>query len=243
MGQYWKVVNLAKRQTASWDHWGKLGECLFDGSPDMLVSLLKQAAPHATNSVSALPPEKSWAGDRIICLGDYHEDLSAGLLSTAELEELDKGDEGEGMSLYQFACEHYQYVGGISAFNRPQLSGGHWILRNLSKNKYVREEAIKVAGLKGMSDNRLSKEIGLGQVVLSRICWSTDNSCAMGYYDKDIHRGVWAGDRFDITTINQVGIEDGRKWTDVSDEVAKEMTEIWVGEYGNKWLEHKVSAL
>jgi hypothetical protein len=65
----------------------------------------------------------------------------------------------------------------------------------------------------------------------------------MSYYDKDIHRGVWAGDRFDITTINQVGIENGKKWTDVSNEVANEMTEIWVGEYGNEWLKHKVSAL
>lgn len=66
----------------------------------------------------------------------------------------------------------------------------------------------------------------------------------MSYYDEDIHRGVWAGDRFDITTIDQIGVKDGEKqWTDVSDEVAKEMTEIWVGEYGNEWLKHKVSAL
>ena len=93
-----------------------------------------------------------------------------------------------------------------------------------------------------MSDNRLFKEIGLGQVVLSRICWSTYDSCAMRNYDKAIYRGVWAGDRFDITT--DIGVKDGKKqWTDVSDEVAKEMTEIWVGEYGNGWLEHKVSAL
>jgi hypothetical protein len=243
MGQYWKVLNLDKRQTPSWKHWEKLGECLFDGSPDTLVPLLKQAALHEINSDSALPPEKSWAGDRIICLGDNHEDLPAGLLSTAEQEELDKGDEGEEMRLYQFASEHYQKVKGISAFNPPQLSGGHWILRNLSKDQYVREEAIKVAGVKGMSNNRSSKEIGLGQVVLSRICWSTDDSCAMSYYDKDIYKGVWAGDRFDITTINQIGIEDGRKWTDVSDEVAEEMTKIWVGEYGDEWLKHKVSAL
>jgi len=35
MGQYWKVVNLDKRQTHG--HWGKLGECLFDGTPSYLV--------------------------------------------------------------------------------------------------------------------------------------------------------------------------------------------------------------
>ena len=247
MGQYWQVLNLVKRQIPSKGHWGKLGECLFNGSPDTLVPLLKQpfdADPHATNSNSALPPEKSWAGDRIICLGDYHEDLPNGLLSISEQEELDKADGGEGTTLYSFADKYYQPVNGISAFKRPQLSGGHWILRNLSKHEYVREEAIKVASMERMSNNRSSKEIGLGQVVLSRICWSTDNSCAMSYYKKDIHRGVWAGDRFDITTINQVVVGDsGKQWTDVSDKVAKEMTEIWVGEYGKEWLKHKVSAL
>jgi len=247
MGQYWQVANLDKRQTPSKGHWGKLGECLFDGSPDVLVPLLKQpfdADPHATNSDSALPPDQSWAGDRIICLGDYHEDLPDGMLSISEQEELDRADEGKEMTLYAFADEHYQSVDGISAFNRPRLSGGHWILRNLSKYEYVREEAVKVASVEGMGNNRSSNKIGLGQVVLSRICWSTDDSCAMSYYDEDIHRGVWAGDRFDITTINQVVVKDSEKqWTDVSDKVEKEMTEIWVGEYGKEWLEHKVSAL
>ena len=245
MGQYWQVVNLDKRETPSVGHWGKLGECLFDSSPDVLVPLLKQPFdedPHATNSDSALPPEQSWAGDRIICLGDYHEDLPDGILSISEQEELDRADEGEKMTLYAFAREHYQSVDGISAFNRAQLSGGHWILRNLSKYEYVREEAVKVASMEGTADI-FSSEIGFGQVLLSRICWSTDDSCAM-CYDKDIHRGVWAGDRFDITTINQVVVKDsGKQWTDVSDEVEKEMTEIWVSEYGKKWLERKVSAL
>ena len=91
------------------------------------------------------------------------------MLSISEQAELDKANDGKEMSLYEFADQHYQYAKGINAFNSPQLSGGHWILRNLSKYEYVREEAIKVARGKGMSDNRLFKEIGLGQIVLSRI--------------------------------------------------------------------------
>ena len=71
-----------------------------------------------------------------MCLGDYHEDLPAGMLSVSEQAELDKADDGEAMRLHEFADQHYQYVNGISAFNGFQLSGGHWILRNLSK--YVR---------------------------------------------------------------------------------------------------------
>ena len=61
-------------------------------------------------------------------------------------------------------------------------------------------------------------------------------------YEGDIHRGVWAGDRFDIITIDQFKLADGEKeWKDVSDEVAKEVTEIWGSEYGEKWLEHRIS--
>lgn len=74
---------------------------------------------------SRVPPEQSWAGDRIICLGDYHEDLPDGILSISKLEELGWADEGEEMTLYAFADEHYRSVDGISALNRPQLSGGH----------------------------------------------------------------------------------------------------------------------
>jgi hypothetical protein len=55
----------------------------------------------------------------------YHEDIPDGILSISEQEGLDRADEGEEMMLYAFADEHYQSVDGISAFNRPQLSGGH----------------------------------------------------------------------------------------------------------------------
>ena len=82
--------------------------------------------------------------------------------------------------------------------------------------------------------------IGFGYVVLSRISWLSDSSCAMRY-DSDIHRGVWAGDRFDITTIDQIrSADEGGEWRDVSDEVAQEMIAIWVCEYGEEWLEQKV---
>jgi hypothetical protein len=59
----------------------------------------------------------------------------------------------------------------------------------------------------------------------------------MDYEDREvIHRGVWAGDRFDITSADALDEkdEDGRsvEWTDVTDEVLKEMYEIWLSEYG-----------
>ena len=62
-------------------------------------------------------------------------------------------------------------------------------------------------------------------------------------YEGDIHRGVCAGDCFDIITINQFKLVDGEKeWKDVSDEVAKEVTKIRGSKYGEKWLEHRINS-
>ena len=186
---------------------GTLGKAWRMSLPNTLVPLLEQ---DATNS-SAIPPEKTWAGDCIICLGDYHEDLPAGMLITSEQEELEKvEDEEDGMEFNSFAREQYQYVDGINGYNRSEQNDQNWVLRNLSKHGYVREVAIKVNSFDRGDNSFPFGEIGLGQVLLSCICWSTDDSCAMRY-EEDIHRGVWAGNRFDITTIDQFKLVDGEK--------------------------------
>ncbi|KAJ7325769.1 hypothetical protein DFH08DRAFT_711088, partial [Mycena albidolilacea] len=74
--------------------------------------------------------------------------------------------------------------------------------------------------------------VGFGQIVLSRICFSTDSTVAMAY-EGDIHRGVWVGDRFDIVGSEWLeGLEGAVGWTDVSDEVLAEVEAIWRSEYG-----------
>jgi hypothetical protein len=62
------------------------------------------------------------------------------------------------------------------------------ILHNILKRQYVRRGALL----------RMTCPADLSHVVLSRISWSSDDSVSMSY-EGDIHRGVWAGDRFDIT--------------------------------------------
>lgn len=108
--------------------------------------------------------------------------------------------------------------------------GQPWILRNLTTKQFVRPEAIalKPDYIRGPHISVL----GFGEVVLSRICWSTSSS--VGINDTtDISRGVWAGHCFDITTLarHQDDTND-EEWTDVSDEVAKEIASIWETEYG-----------
>lgn len=100
------------------------------------------------------------------------------------------------------------------------------ILRNLTTKEYVgsEETSIKpdqIAG--GTSTDGLDF---FGEVVLSRICWSSPYSDFCG-----IFREIWAGHKFDITTISQhqESLSDEILWKDVSAEVRAEIAEIREG--------------
>ncbi|KAF2192917.1 hypothetical protein K469DRAFT_652648 [Zopfia rhizophila CBS 207.26] len=45
-------------------------------------------------------------------------------------------------------------------------------------------------------------------------------------YDGNIHRGVWAGHCFDITTLARHTENMGDEWKDVSDEIVQEIATI-----------------
>ena len=62
-----------------------------------------------------------------------------------------------------------------------------WILRNLTTREYVRAVAIALT-----SEHIHGPEIdlvGFGEVILSRVCWSTSPPVARTY-DGNIHRGI-----------------------------------------------------
>ena len=65
---------------------------------------------------------------------------------------------------------------------------------------------------------------------MSRICWTTDVSM-VGY----VGRGVWAGHRFDITSMDALEEEikrEGHQWRDVSGEIMDAMVAIVKDYYG-----------
>ncbi len=78
----------------------------------------------------------------------------------------------------------------------------------------------------------------MGKVLLSQICWSSDDSMSLSY-DGPVHRGKWAGDRFEYTTLERLRdlkpVEGGEKgeWEDVSDEVIGEVAAIFRAEFGD----------
>jgi hypothetical protein len=73
---------------------------------------------------------------------------------------------------------------------------------------------------------RCTPLLGFGEVVLSRICWSSDPTIINMPYNGKIHRGVWAGHCFGITTRARHEQDVKEEWKDVSEEVAKEIASI-----------------
>lgn len=72
-----------------------------------------------------------------------------------------------------------------------------WILRNLTTKEFVTSGGIALD--EKFINGPFIRGIGFGEVVMSRTCWSSSDRISMTYRGQ-IHRGVWAGHRFDITT-------------------------------------------
>jgi len=89
-----------------------------------------------------------------------------------------------------------------------------WILRNLTTRESVSSAKL---GARVMSEDGSRGIEDFNFILLMRTCWSNDpGACA----NLNIHRGVWAGHRFDIVTQafheSEVCLED---WRDVTEEV------------------------
>ncbi|PKK54706.1 hypothetical protein CI102_483 [Trichoderma harzianum] len=110
-----------------------------------------------------------------------------------------------------------------------------WILRNLTAREFVRSEAIALKP--EFIHGPFIDGFGFGQVIISRICWSTD-PCDSIDCPIPIHRGVWAGHAFEIITLAQHRAETTEiEWRDVSEEVANEIAIICESKYGPNWHE------
>ena len=109
-----------------------------------------------------------------------------------------------------------------------------WILRNLTTQEYVRSEAIAIKPEYIHGPN--IDVLGFGEVVWSRACWSTETDCSMDYTN-NLHRGLWAGHRFDITTLDRhkQGSLERAEWKDVSEEIVNHIERIWSKEFGSDW--------
>ena len=132
---------------------------------------------------------------------------------------------------------------GIKAVLRPSRSLFYpsdrvWILRNLTTGEFVRSEffALEPTNSTTYIHGPRIEGVGFGEVVLMRCTWSsTSDGTGMPYCEK-IHRGVWAGHRLDITTLDRLTEGSSNAvtdWKDVSKEVAMEIDKIWNKQFGD----------
>jgi hypothetical protein len=199
----------------------------------------------------ALQHATMWAGDQIICTGDYLEpDDLPECLSSLKYEKFVRNVQKRGRELS--VLSDHDPVSRVQSM----ICGWHHvppqdrrrllspirisyrnpeILRNISKRQYVRRSDFLEMCKACPEDWRMSY-VDLGHVVVSRFCWSSDPSASMAYQG-DIHRGVWAGDRFDITSADAIEERDENgqqvEWTDVTGEVINEIRDIWSCVYGS----------
>ncbi|PSR70659.1 hypothetical protein PHLCEN_2v13464 [Hermanssonia centrifuga] len=111
-----------------------------------------------------------------------------------------------------------------------------WALCNLSKKEYVRADEIAKMTKSTCRGPWIKHTVNLGMVLLLRTTWSSAELVEIKDPKGDMHRGVWAGDRFEITTLDR--LKGGQKgWKDVSMAVVAEVDALCELNYGTKdWV-------
>ncbi|KAI0147907.1 hypothetical protein F4776DRAFT_605037 [Hypoxylon sp. NC0597] len=142
----------------------------------------------------------------------------------------DRSKEGNNAELWSIVEQSFEEDFNTTDFY-PQDQ--HWVLRNLTTKEFVRDDSIALGPefIRGPA----ILGIGFGHALMARICWSPSNSTTKRY-PSNITRGVWAGHRFEITTLaKHVEATKGEVWVDVGVQVAGEIAHIWGSKYGSDW--------
>ncbi|KAJ7187802.1 hypothetical protein C8R46DRAFT_1052616 [Mycena filopes] len=213
---------------------------------------------HIYRHITARAAPYSWAGDRVLCVGDYleNENIPDGLLTLEEQYKLLwVGDDAKGSrTLYEYPFEQITLRGPQIWGDSHRRLGYHGtetivffrlcmlsipepprpptpslvVLRNLSQQQYVRESALLALKATYAVSER---ELArkLAHVGLGEILMTR-----IRLSSGPSNRGAWAGDRFDTVDEEEFlrGDIDGA-WTDVSGEVLMELEAIWAAEFGS----------
>ncbi|KAJ6572448.1 hypothetical protein DFH09DRAFT_982187 [Mycena vulgaris] len=211
---------------------------------------------HMQTLLQAVWAAQSWAGGRIICVGDSVDqgDLPDGPLTPQEIRDFSVSPNADApyMSLaaYKYAewpeertihdilaADVTKYLSfserrTLNALISTDAWDDAWrderapyALRNLSRKVYVTE-----TDLRALLGPYRARTTGLGELLMSRICWSSTGAWRVPH--PGIHRGVWAGDRFDVVPetwaleLKEHEDGEGATWADAAGEVVAEYEAI-----------------
>ena len=237
MGQTWYIANIDKFEGYNI---GK-GENFFSKAPFPACDFLMVPAVPIETGGFQIPGKRlagSWAGSRIICIGDYASDWPKSLQGLSTLVELPVNERFRGYCSDVFERNISYGYNSEEAYPEDHI----WVLRNLSKKEYVRSDRIPIkvddsSRLEYRQDADVSDCPGLAFVLISRICWSPAAPICLAY-DKteELVQGIWAGDKFDISFFELVkGEMFDEGWKDVSRREAEHMHDLLSQHTGTKW--------
>jgi hypothetical protein len=206
----------------------------------ILLSYMKAAAP--------------WAGTKIAFQGSYCYDLPTPFQEDGLLERLvPEQDFGRSWSRFRrFFWKHENFdkpvetahlaLSWLEAARSHENSGipparwsklqneigcqdlypkdRSWVLRNLTLKEFVSSETTETRRLR---NGKGREPVKFADVLMMNICWTTHAS--RGDDHLGLHRGVWAGHRFDIVTSEVHSQEENADdWRDITDKVQKELS-------------------
>ncbi|OBZ67019.1 hypothetical protein A0H81_12802 [Grifola frondosa] len=177
--------------------------------------------------IMAASPAGSWAGDRVVCIGDEARSDYLPMLTLSEMQELNTKEEN---NFYNYVYDEftearlpvkwkpYTVIPRLSSHEQMMLrriledpQDSQWVLCNLTTRQYVTSNALEdLCGVPGKPGPQIFTSLGFGHVLLSRICWSSDPETDVRHW-RDLGFGDWAGDRFEITTMQEMRSYKGRK--------------------------------
>lgn len=243
-------------------------DMIFDCNDDLTDSVLLSLTcrrfweigkRHITLIRDNLIAKNTWADTRVICAGDFQEenDWPPGIPKKEHDSYLLRYDWPDRSRNTQ--CLQPRFARRFSTLNpsetkilnyicREYRMSDCFVLRNLSKKLYVRDEGLEQL-FEGY-ECQPNPPLTLGHIVLAKICWSTSDFISMRYKGP-IHRGEWAGDKLEIiptfqhareveesaqSNLNHKGLtltcgneEDSIcEWKDVTEECMRLIEDVWV---------------
>ncbi|EPQ50896.1 hypothetical protein GLOTRDRAFT_96808 [Gloeophyllum trabeum ATCC 11539] len=162
----------------------------------------------------------SWQQDRILCLGDESWDVPDGLLTHEEGQEVQEYaisrssyDDPDCVELSFVAVDLYEQEGLSDMRSISQgISGPHGLRR------YLEQEALRLLFKPVYFHDKLWVLCNLSKREFPHLLVKPLLP------DKNIHRGVWAGDQFTIVMAEELEerFGDEEPWKDVSEEIVKD---------------------
>ncbi|KAH8101516.1 hypothetical protein BXZ70DRAFT_98821 [Cristinia sonorae] len=150
------------------------------------------------------------------------------------------------------------YVGHMHDIVLDEIPSQGLVLYNITTGEYVRGDAFPLLYDGAPSKRRAELELmyetpgprsrafyrrklGFAEIVAARFCWTYEEhaDATSGHAYTNLHRGRWAGHRFEIATSDcRPRLKGTREWKDVSEEVMADMKRIWIEEFGDEWQQH-----